>query len=193
MALVAILGTLVSGFLAIVTAERKRNSLVSWRGRGEYDRFAQALSSTLPRITGRLVESSAVLTSEGDTAYEENIETGEEKTLIKKSNPKMVRKAEIEMAGLMNMSSFEGRADGMGNPLDYNADIEMAAMVWDATVAHNTDSWKITIFCQNLDKNANAWHWWTNILKPESKQSFTTIKVASFRSYLEGGRAAERL
>ena len=179
-ALVAILGTLVSGFLAIVTVERKRDSLVLWRGRGEYDRFAQALSSTLPRITDLLVESSAVLTSEGDTEYEEIIETGEEKTLIEKSIPKVVRKAKIETAGLINMRSFEGRADGMENPSDYNADIEMAAMVWDATVAQNTDNWKITIFRQNLNKNGNACHWWTNILKPESKQSFPIIKVAFF-------------
>ena len=166
--------------------ERKRDSLVSWRGRDEYDRFAEALGSTLPRITDQLTESSAAATSEGDTEYQEIIESVEEKTPIERSIPKAARKAKIEMAGLMKMSSFEGRADGKENPSDYIADVEMAAMVWDATIGQNTDNadaWKITLFRQNLDKNGDAWHWWTNILKPEAKQSFATIKAAFLGRY----------
>ena len=67
--------------------ERKRDSLVSGRGRDEYDRFGEALGSTLPRITDQLVESSAAATPEGDTEYQELIETTEEKTAIERSIP----------------------------------------------------------------------------------------------------------
>ena len=101
--------------------ERRRNSLVSWRGRDEYDRFAEALGATLPRITDGAAESSATNTSEGDTEYLELTETaGElvegERTPVERSIPQVKAVVKEEMAGLMKLSSFVGRGDGKENP-----------------------------------------------------------------------------
>ena len=171
--------------------ERRRNSLVSWRGRDEYNRFAEALGATLPRITDSSIESSAAATSEGDTEYLELTDTTEEleagkRTPVERSIPEKKTIIKEAMAGLMKMSSFVGRGDGKENPSDYIADGEMAAQLWDATVGQNSngaDASKITLFRQNLNKDGDAWHWWTQVLSEEAKGSFEEIKKAFLERY----------
>ena len=152
--------------LLTFTVERKSDCLVSWRGWDEYDRFAEALGATLPRITDGSAESSAAATSKGDTEYLKIMEsaaesTEGEKTLIKRSLPGTTAIAKVEMAGLMKMSSIVGRGDGKENQSDYIADVEMVAQLWDATIgqsSNGTDASKITLFHRNLDQNGDAWH-----------------------------------
>ena len=147
--------------LAVSQVERRRNSLVLWRGSDEYDRFAEVLGATLPRITDGSIESSAMATSEGVTEYLELTETAEElekgeRTPVKRSIPQNKAVIKEVMAGLMKMSSFVGRGDGKENPSDYIADVEMAAQLLDATVGQNSngaDASKIPLFRQNLDKD----------------------------------------
>ena len=150
--------------LAFVTVERKRDSLVAWRGRDEYDRFAEALGATLPRITDGTPESSAPATSEGDTEYLEITETATEltegeKTLVERSIPRVAIIAERRMAGMMRMSAFVGRKDGKENLADFISDVEMAARICDATYGESTDgpdATKIALFHQNLDRDGDA-------------------------------------
>ena len=177
--------------LSTFTVERKRDSLVSWRGRYEYDRFAEALGAPLPRITDGSTESSAAATSEGDTEYLEIMDAAAEcnegeKTSIKRSIPGTTAIAKVEMAGLMKMISFDGRGDWTENPFDYIADVKLAAQLWDATIGQSSngaDASKLTSFLQNLDKNGDAWHWWTQVLSQEAKDLFEEIKKAFLERY----------
>ena len=171
--------------------ERKRDSLVSWRGRDEYDRFAEALGATLPRITDGTPESSAPTTSEGDTEYLEITETATdlaegEKTPVERSIPRVAIIAERRMAGMMRMSAFVGRKDGKENPADFISDVEMAARICDVTYgesADGPDATKIALFRQNLDRDGDAWHWWNSVLKQEVKETFGGIKKAFMERY----------
>ena len=173
--------------------ERRKDSLVSWRGRDEYDRFAEALGSTLPRITDGFPEENTTTNSEGDTEFLETpeaavqFEKGEEKD-PPASTPltETTKLTRLEMAGVMRISPFVGKGDGKENPIDFIADVEMAARSWDVIYGadvNNPEASKIALFRQNLDRNGDAWHWWSCVLEDELKGTFGAIKGTFLARY----------
>ena len=90
------------------------------------------------------------------------------------------------MAGIMRMNPFVGREDAKENPSDFLSDVEMAARSWDATYGMDTDNpdaSKIAIFRQNLDRDGDAWYWWSCILADVEKLTFASIKKAFLKRY----------
>ena len=51
--------------------DKVEGSFILYRGRDQFDLFAEALGSALPRVTDGPAESSAEETSEGNTEYQE--------------------------------------------------------------------------------------------------------------------------
>ena len=146
--------------------ERRTRALVPWGGIDEFDRFAAALGATLPTITDETTGSGGA-DSEGNTEYLEAEQSDSEpdeglRTPVARSpltgSSGLIG---IDMAGVMRITPFVGHNDGKENPVDYIADIKMAARSWDATYgadAENPESSKIALFRQNLDKDGVAWH-----------------------------------
>ena len=180
-----------SSSFAVVTVERRKSALALWRGTDEFDRFAAALGATLPRIANGPSESNGG-DSEGNSEYLEAKEPDSEpeeglKTPTAQTPPvEKTRPIRINMAGVMRINPFVGRGDGKENPADYIADVEMAAKSWDASYGADTDNpeaSKIALFRQNLDKNGDAWHWWSCVLDDDLKGAFGTIKEAFLARY----------
>lgn len=108
----------------------------------------------------------------------------EKKRDSKRSITNKVSKA--EMAGLIKMSLFVGTGDGKESPADFLADVEMAARSWNAVYGQETDepdTSRIAIFRQNLDRDGDAWHWWSCVLGQETKSTYDGIKKAFLARY----------
>ena len=171
-------------------------SYVLYRGRDQFDLFAEALGSALPRITDGSAENSAEETSEGNTEYQE-VSEGSGTTILGESgdsgsdgetvpNPEKKESANLGMAGVMRITMFVGKGDGREDPVDFIADVEMAARSWDSLYGADTDhpeSSKIALFRQNLDRDGDAWHWWTCIVESGVKESWEAIKKAFLARY----------
>ena len=90
------------------------------------------------------------------------------------------------MAGMMRMTQFVGKGDETESLSDFLANVEMAAQSWEVTFGANADkpnATKIAIFRQNLDKEGDAWHWWTRVLSEKDKESFVSVKKAFLERY----------
>ena len=196
-------GGLVCGdFILILSSSftLDRYSSLIGKGKDEFDLFAQALGSSLPRITDSSTEEgefksfgdSGRSTSEGSStenqeANSEPLEASEEK---EKTPGPTVSNAILltrnAMAGMMRMTQFVGKGDETESPSDFLADVEMAAQSWEVTFGVNADkpdATKIAIFRQNLDKDGDAWHWWTRVLSEKDKESFVSLKKAFLERY----------
>ena len=171
-------------------------SLFLRRGKDEYELFAQALGSALPVTTDssikegfRSFEESVGSGSKGsDTTEHQNTEIDPQAVSEQESPETSVPKklTKIDMAGLLKMSSFVGNGDGRESADDYLADVEMAAKCWDATYgqdADKPDGSKILLFRQNLDRDGDAWYWWSCILGESEKKNYSDIKAAFLARY----------
>ena len=173
--------------------ERIELSFVSPRDKDQFDLFAQALNSALPRIADGSTEENTTPNSEGDTEFleipEAAVESKEEEEKAPTASTPLaerIKLTKLEMAGVMRISPFIGKGDGKENPADFIADVEMAARSWDAIYgpdANNPEASKIALFRQNLDRNGDAWHWWSCVLEDELKGTFGAIKGAFLARY----------
>ena len=120
------------------------------------------------------------------TGSDSGTTTKEEKEYSKVKNVTRGALTRIEMAGIMRMNLFVGRGDRKENPSDFLSDVEMAARSWDATYGADTDNpdaAKIAIFRQNLDREGDAWYWWSCVLADVEKLTFAGIKKAFLKRY----------
>ena len=95
----------------------------------------------------------------------------------------------VDMAGLLKMSSSVGNGDRRESAAYYLTDVEMAAKCGDATYgqdADKPDESKILLFRQNLDRDGDAWYWWSCILGESEKKNYSDIEAAFLARYGAG-------
>ena len=165
----------------------------SSKGKDQFELFAEAMGATLPSMVDSAAEGvfgGLGGTSSTDGSFATGSDSGttakEEKELSKVKNLTKGALTRIGMAGIMRMNPFVGRGDGKENPSDFLSNVEMAARSWDATYGADTDNpnaSKIAIFRQNLDRDGDAWYWWSCVLADVEKLTFASIKKAFPKRY----------
>ena len=175
--------------IVVFILERFRGSV---KGKDQFDLFAEALTSVLPRVTDSPEEEfKSFLGRDGSNSRAESLESDKSETGQKTPKASIQEKKKLTasigaMAGIMRMSSFVGRGDRKESLSDFLADVEMAAKCWDTAYGGDTDKpdgSKIAIFRQNLDKDGDAWYWWSCVLSDEEKKTFAGIKTAFLARY----------
>ena len=89
------------------------------------------------------------------------------------------------MGTLIKINSFSGgNAEICEDVEEYLDDVETAALSWDLTITPGiveaSKKSKIRLFCQNLERDGDAWHWWYYVLPEADKKDFDKI-AAEFR------------
>jgi len=89
------------------------------------------------------------------------------------------------MNNFIKINPFNGANTDLSESVDeYLDDIETAALSWDLSltpgISEATNSSKIRLFRQNLERNGDAWHWWYYVLPETDKKDYGTI-VAEFK------------
>ncbi|KAG0130026.1 hypothetical protein HOY82DRAFT_610018 [Tuber indicum] len=84
------------------------------------------------------------------------------------------------MSTFIKITPFNGgNTDFSESVEEYLDDIETAALSWDLTITPGimdaTNKLKIRLFCQNLERNGDAWYWWCYVLPEKDKKNYSKI------------------